>query len=85
MFFKNGITKYWVRLNCFLIDKYYWVFTAVYINSSDFQSYTVKHSFILENPSPQYWKEVAEKRRKALYEALKENEKVCTGYNLWHF
>ncbi|KAB0355029.1 hypothetical protein FD755_022488 [Muntiacus reevesi] len=31
---------------------------------------------ITENPSPQYWKEVAEKRRKALYEALKENEKL---------
>ncbi|XP_049510753.1 geminin isoform X2 [Panthera uncia] len=30
---------------------------------------------IAENPSSQYWKEVAEKRRKALYEALKENEK----------
>uniref|UniRef100_A0A9L0TP70 Multicilin n=1 Tax=Equus caballus TaxID=9796 RepID=A0A9L0TP70_HORSE len=29
-----------------------------------------------ENPSSQYWKEVAEKRRKALYEALKENEKL---------
>lgn len=28
---------------------------------------------------------MAEKRRKALYEALKENEKVCTQYNLWHF
>ncbi|XP_045722241.1 geminin [Mirounga angustirostris] len=31
---------------------------------------------IAENPSSQYWKEVAEKRRKALYEALKENEKL---------
>lgn len=31
---------------------------------------------IAENPSPQYWKEVAEKRRQALYEALKENEKL---------
>ncbi|XP_005696834.1 PREDICTED: geminin isoform X1 [Capra hircus] len=31
---------------------------------------------ITENPSPHYWKEVAEKRRKALYEALKENEKL---------
>lgn len=31
---------------------------------------------IKENPSPQYWKEVAEQRRKALYEALKENEKL---------
>ncbi|XP_021116217.1 geminin isoform X4 [Heterocephalus glaber] len=30
---------------------------------------------IKEDPSSQYWKEVAEKRRKALYEALKENEK----------
>lgn len=29
---------------------------------------------IAENPSSQYWKEVAEKRRQALYEALKENE-----------
>ncbi|XP_015418869.1 PREDICTED: geminin isoform X2 [Myotis davidii] len=29
-----------------------------------------------ENPSSQYWKEVAERRRKALYEALKENEKL---------
>lgn len=26
---------------------------------------------------------MAEKRRKALYEALKENEKVGTEYNLW--
>lgn len=31
---------------------------------------------ITENPSPQYWKELAEQRRKALYEALKENEKL---------
>uniref|UniRef100_A0A8D0RDY2 Multicilin n=1 Tax=Sus scrofa TaxID=9823 RepID=A0A8D0RDY2_PIG len=31
---------------------------------------------ITENPSSQYWKEVAEKRRKALYETLKENEKL---------
>uniref|UniRef100_D3ZWJ0 Geminin, DNA replication inhibitor n=1 Tax=Rattus norvegicus TaxID=10116 RepID=D3ZWJ0_RAT len=29
-----------------------------------------------ENPSSQYWKEVAEQRRKALYEALTENEKL---------
>ncbi|XP_049621012.1 geminin [Suncus etruscus] len=31
---------------------------------------------ISENPSSQYWKEVAERRRKALYEALTENEKL---------
>ncbi|XP_074128954.1 geminin isoform X2 [Sminthopsis crassicaudata] len=31
---------------------------------------------IKENPPPQYWKEVAEKRRKALYEVLQENEKL---------
>uniref|UniRef100_G3VN63 Geminin DNA replication inhibitor n=1 Tax=Sarcophilus harrisii TaxID=9305 RepID=G3VN63_SARHA len=31
---------------------------------------------INENPPPQYWKEVAEQRRKALYEALQENEKL---------
>lgn len=31
---------------------------------------------ISENPSPEYWKEVAERRRKALYEALRENEKL---------
>ncbi|XP_060038763.1 geminin-like [Erinaceus europaeus] len=31
---------------------------------------------IAENPSPQYWKEVAEQRRKALYETLQENEKL---------
>ncbi|KAL6088450.1 hypothetical protein STEG23_031411 [Scotinomys teguina] len=31
---------------------------------------------IKENPSSQYWKEMAERRRKALYEALKENEKL---------
>jgi geminin len=37
--------------------------------------------FISETPSSQYWKEVAEKRRKALYEALKENEKVFIEYN----
>ncbi|NXK32532.1 GEMI protein, partial [Piprites chloris] len=28
------------------------------------------------SPSPQYWKEVAEERRKALYEVLQENEKL---------
>ncbi|XP_074061784.1 geminin isoform X2 [Macrotis lagotis] len=31
---------------------------------------------IKENPSSQYWKEVAEKRRKALFEVLQENEKL---------
>ncbi|XP_006888710.1 PREDICTED: geminin-like [Elephantulus edwardii] len=31
---------------------------------------------VKENPSSQYWKEVAEQRRKALYETLKENEKL---------
>ncbi|XP_036624695.1 geminin isoform X2 [Trichosurus vulpecula] len=31
---------------------------------------------IKENPSSQYWKEVAEKRRKALHEVLQENEKL---------
>ncbi|XP_044514060.1 geminin [Gracilinanus agilis] len=31
---------------------------------------------IKENPSSQYWKEVAEKRRKVLYEVLQENEKL---------
>ncbi|KAM7322740.1 geminin [Alexandromys fortis] len=31
---------------------------------------------IKENPSSLYWKELAEQRRKALYEALKENEKL---------
>ncbi|KAM8782501.1 geminin isoform 1-T2 [Rhynchonycteris naso] len=31
---------------------------------------------VTENPSSQYWKEVAERRRKALYETLKENEKL---------
>ncbi|KAK1328831.1 hypothetical protein QTO34_011000 [Cnephaeus nilssonii] len=31
---------------------------------------------VAESPSSQYWKEVAEQRRKALYEALKENEKL---------
>lgn len=30
------------------------------------------------SPSSQYWKEVAEERRKALYEVLQENEKVAT-------
>uniref|UniRef100_A0A8B9ITT7 Geminin DNA replication inhibitor n=1 Tax=Amazona collaria TaxID=241587 RepID=A0A8B9ITT7_9PSIT len=29
-----------------------------------------------ESPSPQYWKELAEERRKALYEVLQENEKL---------
>lgn len=43
-----------------------------------------KHLFILENAPCQYWKEVAEKRRKALYETLKENEKVCIEYNLYY-
>ncbi|XP_071593105.1 geminin isoform X1 [Heliangelus exortis] len=28
------------------------------------------------SPSPQYWKEVADERRKALYEVLQENEKL---------
>ncbi|XP_007487923.1 geminin isoform X1 [Monodelphis domestica] len=31
---------------------------------------------IKENPPSQYWKEVAEKRRKVLYEVLQENEKL---------
>ncbi|XP_044541187.1 geminin-like [Gracilinanus agilis] len=31
---------------------------------------------IKENPSSQYWKEVAEKLRKVLYEILQENEKL---------
>ncbi|XP_040209744.1 geminin [Rana temporaria] len=31
---------------------------------------------IKETPSIQYWKELAEERRKALYEALQENEKL---------
>nr|XP_002714201.2 geminin [Oryctolagus cuniculus]XP_008260713.2 geminin [Oryctolagus cuniculus]XP_008260714.2 geminin [Oryctolagus cuniculus] len=31
---------------------------------------------VKENASSQYWKEVAENRRKALYETLKENEKL---------
>ncbi|XP_030068039.1 geminin isoform X2 [Microcaecilia unicolor] len=31
---------------------------------------------IKENPSLQYWKDVAEERRKALYDALQENERL---------
>ncbi|XP_037700508.1 geminin [Choloepus didactylus] len=31
---------------------------------------------VKENPSSQYWKEVAEQRRRALYETLKENEQL---------
>ncbi|KAG8442311.1 hypothetical protein GDO86_011200 [Hymenochirus boettgeri] len=31
---------------------------------------------VKETPTYQYWKEVAEERRKALYEALQENEKM---------
>uniref|UniRef100_A0A8C5PFL0 Geminin DNA replication inhibitor n=1 Tax=Leptobrachium leishanense TaxID=445787 RepID=A0A8C5PFL0_9ANUR len=31
---------------------------------------------VKENPSSTYWKEVAEERRKALYEVLQENEKL---------
>ncbi|XP_075561889.1 geminin isoform X2 [Pelecanus crispus] len=31
------------------------------------------------SPSSQYWKELAEERRKALYEVLQENEKRLTG------
>ncbi|XP_004712573.1 geminin [Echinops telfairi] len=31
---------------------------------------------IKETPSSQYWKELAEKRRQALYDTLKENEKL---------
>ncbi|XP_072267698.1 geminin isoform X1 [Pyxicephalus adspersus] len=31
---------------------------------------------VKETPSNQYWKELAEERRKALYEALQENEKL---------
>ncbi|XP_025935536.1 geminin isoform X4 [Apteryx rowi] len=34
---------------------------------------------IKRSPSSQYWKEVAEERRKALYEVLQENEKRLTG------
>lgn len=31
---------------------------------------------VLETPPSAYWKEVAEERRKALYNVLQENEKV---------
>lgn len=31
---------------------------------------------VAEHPSSQYWKEMAERRRKALHEALQENEKL---------
>ncbi|NWT72422.1 GEMI protein, partial [Prunella himalayana] len=31
---------------------------------------------MIKDPSSQYWKEVAEERRKALYEVLQENEKL---------
>nr|XP_033790863.1 geminin [Geotrypetes seraphini] len=31
---------------------------------------------VKENPSLQYWKDVAEERRKALYDALQENERL---------
>ncbi|XP_073422240.1 geminin isoform X2 [Dendrobates tinctorius] len=31
---------------------------------------------VKENPTYQYWKELAEERRKALYEVLQENEKL---------
>lgn len=31
---------------------------------------------VAETPSSTYWKEVAEERRKALYNVLQENEKV---------
>ncbi|NXA00205.1 GEMI protein, partial [Nesospiza acunhae] len=31
---------------------------------------------MMKDPSSQYWKEVAEERRKALYEVLQENEKL---------
>ncbi|XP_066103248.1 geminin [Saccopteryx bilineata] len=31
---------------------------------------------VTENPSAQYWKDVAERRRRALYETLTENEKL---------
>ncbi|XP_054568106.1 geminin isoform X3 [Eptesicus fuscus] len=40
---------------------------------------------VAESPSSQYWKEVAEQRRKALYEALKENEKRLKGDTLENF
>ncbi|XP_039085831.1 geminin-like [Hyaena hyaena] len=48
-------------------------------SSMPFVSQVTQEAFdfmIAENSSSQYWKEVAEKRRKALYEALKENEKL---------
>lgn len=32
--------------------------------------------FFVETPSDNYWKELAEERRKALYDVLQENEKV---------
>ncbi|XP_042716410.1 geminin isoform X4 [Chrysemys picta bellii] len=34
---------------------------------------------VKKNPPSRYWKEVAEERRKALYEVLQENEKRLTG------
>lgn len=33
--------------------------------------------FALERDSTQYWREIAEKRRRALIETLRENETVC--------
>lgn len=39
--------------------------------------YHIYHiSYCAETPSSTYWKEVAEERRKALYNVLQENEKV---------
>lgn len=32
----------------------------------------------VETPSDNYWKELAEERRKALYDVLQENEKVSS-------
>lgn len=56
--------------------------TTFYIGASTqfiyFFSFQLKflHLFFLETPPSSYWKEVAEERRKALYNVLQENEKV---------
>lgn len=36
----------------------------------------LKLMFVVETPPSAYWKEIAEERRKALYNVLQENEKV---------
>lgn len=39
---------------------------------------SAENYFFVETPSDNYWKQLAEERRKALYDVLQENEKVSS-------